>query len=203
MFKHLFETMNEVLGEVAKQYPHANKAQRVKLDEQLQVLKTMSDEFIENWLGFEEKLRAFYSDKPEEEHGDQPTKSHAKKLSPHYISDAGAPTSKSIEFDKGQGYYKLCMYDNAIREFEAVIKMNPDFMLARAYLAMSFMRKADYSEASRHFQFIIPLTDNAKIKAISYNIMGCIQYEKRNMDKAVEYFNKAYHFDPTVMNLEE
>lgn len=203
MFKHLFETMNEVLDEVSKEYPHANKAQRNKLDEQLQVLKSMSDEFIENWLAFEEKLRMFYMTKSQANHTVKQSKSQAQKQASMQTSDYDGMEVQSMEFSRGQGYYKLCMFDEAILQFEALIKSNPDFMLARAYLAMGHMRKGDYSEAARHFQFIIPLTDNAKIKAISYNIMGCIQYEKRNMDKAVEYFTKAYHFDPTVMNLEE
>jgi tetratricopeptide (TPR) repeat protein len=203
MFKHLFETMNEVLDEVSKQYPHANKAQRNKLDEQLQVLKTMSDEFIENWLAFEEKLRMFYMTKSQAYHNANQTKSHAPKAISDPTFDYDGLEVQSIEFDRGQGYYKLCMFDEAIHHFETVIKANPDSMLARTYLAMGHLRKGDYLEAARQFQFIIPLTDNAKIKAISYNIMGCIQYEKRNMEKAVEYFTKAYHFDPTVMNLEE
>ncbi|WP_235857358.1 tetratricopeptide repeat protein [Paenibacillus albiflavus] len=204
MFKHLFETMNEVLDEVSKEYPHASKAQRTKLDEQLQVLKTMSDEFIENWLAFEEKLRIFYMTNPQTDPAQvHVTKSKPPKGTTVLTNSYEGYNVQSMDFDRGQGYYKLSMFDEAIHQFETVVKGNPDCMLARAYLAMGHMRKGDHQEAARHFQFLIPLTDNAKIKAISYNVMGCIQYEKRNMDKAVEYFTKAYHCDPSVMNLDE
>ena len=64
MFKHLFSTMNEVLEEIQKEYPNSDVEKKAELDEQLQVLKTMSDEFIEAWLLFEEKLGKFYGAVP-------------------------------------------------------------------------------------------------------------------------------------------
>lgn len=196
MFKHLFDTMNEMLNETAKQYPYANTAERNKLDEQLQVLKAMSDECIEQWLLFEEKMRGFYLYKHQ-------YLSISKGDSSSELLENQLSEDQSKEFNKGQGYYKLSMFDEAIGSFSHVVKRNPHFMLGRAYLAMGHMRKGDYYEAARHFQFLIQLTNNAKLKAISYNIMGCIQYEQRNLEKAVEYFTKAFHYDPTVMQVDD
>jgi tetratricopeptide (TPR) repeat protein len=207
MFKHLFATMNEVLDEVASQYPSAGQARRAKLDQQIHTLKKMSDEFIENWLAFEEKLRAFLTEV--EPHAIGNTEKLHHQSTPIKAESSSPPSGgldiakQSIEFRRGQGYYMLRMYDRAIIEFEAVLKRHPECLLTRTYLAMGHVRTGDYSEASRHLQLLIPLTDNAKIKAISYNIMGCIHYEKRNVDKATEYFSKAYHSDPTVMSLDE
>jgi len=198
MFKHLFATMNEVLDEVASQYPSAGQAKRAKLDQQIHALKTMSDEIIEHWLAFEERLRAFLSAvESQGMHASKETASTAPAQDEH------GTIKQSRDFRRGQGYYMLKMYDRAIREFENVLRKHPDCSLTRTYLAMGHVHAGDYAEASRHLQLLIPLTDNAKIKAISYNIMGCIHYEKRNVDKATEYFSKAYHADPTVMSLEE
>jgi Tfp pilus assembly protein PilF len=64
---------------------------------------------------------------------------------------------------------------------------------------MGYLRKGEFHEAYRHFQFLLPLTDNMKMKAISYNAMGCIQVQNKNMQIAYEYFKKAYHHDPATL----
>jgi len=196
MFKHLFSTMNEVLEQIQREYPHTSGKKREALDEQLQVLKAMSDEFIESWLQFEEKLGKLYSAAP-----DHPQ--HLKSELPE-LDISG---KQSEEFKRGQGFYKLNMYDQAIREFEALLARQPDFVLARMYVAMGYLRKEEYGEAYRHFQFVLPLTDNTKMKAISYNAMGCIQIQNQNMEKAFEYFQQAYRHDPScvepLINLDE
>ncbi|UJF36155.1 tetratricopeptide repeat protein [Paenibacillus hexagrammi] len=191
MFKHLFSTMNEVLEEIEKEYPEAAEGKRAELDEQLQVLKTMSDEFIESWLLFEEKLGKFYGGAPIS------TQTLHQELMDLEASDVSG--KKTEEFLRGQGYYKLAMYDQAIQEFEVLMARKPDFLLARVYLAMGYLRKGDFKEAHRHFQFLLPLTSDTKVKAISYNAMGCIQAQNQNMEKAFEYFEKALHTDPSLI----
>jgi tetratricopeptide (TPR) repeat protein len=188
MFKQLFSTMNEVLDHILKEYPNVAGTEKAALDEQLQVLKAMSDECIEKWLMFEEKLGQFYGASAD----------HTQHLH-NELLELDAPAKQSTEFVKGQGYYKLFMYEQAIREFEHLVRYQPDFLLARIYLAMGYLRKGDYGEAYRHFQFLLPLTENSKMKAISYNAMGCIQVQNQNMEKAFEYFQKAYTIDPSCM----
>ncbi len=188
MFKHLFSTMNEVLDEIVKHYPLVKGDQKAALEDQLHVLKAMSDECIEAWLLFEEKLGKFYGS------ASISTNTLHKELLELEIEG-----KQTKEFLHGQGYYKLFMYDQAINEFEALVMKQPDFLLARIYLAMGHLRKGDYGEAYRHFQFLLPLTENTKMKAISYNAMGCIQVQSQNMEKAFEYFQKAYHTDPSCM----
>jgi tetratricopeptide (TPR) repeat protein len=188
MFKHLFVTMNEILDEIIKEYPSMSGKEKDELEEQLQVLKTMSDECIDSWLLFEEKMGKFYGNSPVS------TKHLHKEL-----LDLDVPGKMSSEFVRGQGYYKLFMYDQAIKEFEILVEFQPEFLLARIYLAMGYLRKGDYGEAYRHFQFLLPLTEDTKMKAISYNAMGCIQVQNHNLEKAFEYFQKAFNTDPSCM----
>jgi tetratricopeptide (TPR) repeat protein len=181
MFKHLFTTMNDMLDEVAVQYPQAAGIQKQELDDKLRTLKSMSDTLIEEWLMFEEKLSAFYGHQP-----NPPSDGIDPELN-----------DKRIEgFMRGQGYYKLLMYSDAIREFSSIVRLQPEFTLARLYLAMSFLQNGEGSESYGHFNFLSQITDNLRIKAISYTIMGCIQLQGANIEKAVQYFRKAYRFDP-------
>lgn len=188
MFKQLFATMHEELDKIAHAYRTA-PGDKKALDERTQVLKTMSDSFVEEWLRFEEKLTRVqeewcaYSSEPVQ----KPIKAGSDK----------APDSEI--FQRGQGYFKLLMYDRAIQEFQQVVKIQPDFLWARVYLALGYLLVGEIAEAYRHFQFIIPLTGNAKMLAISYNGLGCIQAKNRNLEKACEFFEMAYTLDPTFI----
>ncbi|WP_052487513.1 tetratricopeptide repeat protein [Gordoniibacillus kamchatkensis] len=188
MFKHLFSTMNEVLDHVAKHYPTATSTQKAELDEQLHVLKAMSDECIESWLLFEEKLGAVL----------KPQADPSKWLHDNLLQ-LGPPPKQTEQFARGQGYYKLLMYDKAIAEFEDLVKREPDFLLARVYLAMAYLRSGETADAYRHFQFLLPLTENNKMKAISYNVMGCIQMQNQNVEIACHYFKKAFDSSPECL----
>ncbi|PYI54882.1 tetratricopeptide repeat protein [Paenibacillus flagellatus] len=191
MLKQLFASMHDVLDECIKQYPSADVMRKQDLHKKLEVLKTMSDSFIEEWLNFEEKMSRFLETVP---------KGIDWNGFPADLSGQPPETSLSSEsFKKGQGYFQLLMYDNAIREFEKVVKQHPDFMLGRLYLAMGHMRKGNDAEAYRHFRFITSLTDHAQMKAISFNAMGCIQAKNANLEQAQQLFKLAYMADPTCV----
>ncbi|MDF2924421.1 MAG: hypothetical protein K0R57_3335 [Paenibacillaceae bacterium] len=212
MFKQLFASMNDALDEIITQIPTSSGEKRAELEERLAVLKAMSDTCIEEWLLFEEKVGQL-SGEPQQAviPVKQPAAAAVAAVAAVHSPAAEAPSlakpKDEASFAKGQGYYKLGMFMEAVGQFEQVVKEQPDFLLARVYLAMSYLRNGEYSDAYRHFQFLVPLTDNQKMKAISYNAMGCIQAEQQNMDKALEYFRLAHSADPgsiePVLNLKQ
>ncbi|MBO9610001.1 MAG: tetratricopeptide repeat protein [Paenibacillaceae bacterium] len=223
MFKHLFAAMHESLEQIAARYPNASPNERKELDRQMSALKTMSDVCVEEWLQFEEKMAAVLAlptgsaenqaqaaaepsavasasaalsakmPPPAEQQPSEPFP--VKHLGPQPPADP-----EDLEtFERGQGYYKLAMFDKAAEHFALLARMRPDNMVVRIHLAMCHLRLGDYAESYRLLQFVLPLTDNHKIKAIGYNAMGCIQARNHNLDKAMEYFRKAYRSDPDAM----
>jgi tetratricopeptide (TPR) repeat protein len=195
MFKQLFATMHEVLDEIIEQYPSASPNGKKELDQQLNDLKHMSDIFVEQWLIFEEKMSQF-----QEGIGTTPPKQKGQNaLPPQNAKPITYKEYEYEEFDRGQGYFKLYMFDHAIRELKPLVHRQPEMLLARLYLALSYLQTKDYEESLRHLSIIIPLTEDNKIKAISYNAMGCIQAKKGHLEKALEYFNLSYEADPSMM----
>jgi tetratricopeptide (TPR) repeat protein len=188
IFEQLFMTMNEHLAEIAAQYATATSQEKVNLDDQLTMLKKMCDDYMEQWLSFEEKLAGFYVD--------HPPSSPAAVNDVKKANDPQPVVQMDAAFVKAQGFYKLYMFKHAVKELEALIKQQPDDLLARAYLAMGYLRLGEDGDAYPHFQMILPLTDNNQLKAISYNAMGCIQINKKNMQKAMEYFSLSHQLDP-------
>lgn len=190
MFKQLFATMNDVLDEILREYPAAQDSKKKDFEQQVGVLKSMSDICIEEWLQFEEKLEQavnVWKMKPQ---------AHTIPEQQHPAHAANPPLSDA--FKRGQGYYQLFMYDQAVEHFEQAVAMQPDFQLARLYLALGYMRKGDLPEAYRHFRLLTSLTEHKKVKAISYNAMGCIQAKNKNPEKARQYFELALKADPAL-----
>lgn len=191
MFKPLFSAMNEVLDDILHEYPTAYGPRKTELDQQLDVLKAMNDDYIEEWLSFEEKLSQLY-------------RQHAPSSSQH--QEWNDPYIYSEDFRRGQGYYKLFMFNHAIREFEKLVFGQADSILARVYLAMSYLRNEQLDEAAHQFQFIISLTENQAFLAASYNALGCIQAKRGNKEQACEYFKMALDADATyqepMLNIE-
>ncbi|MCC2683804.1 MAG: hypothetical protein K0R75_703 [Paenibacillaceae bacterium] len=209
MLQHIFAVMNEALDDIIRQYPNADPAERQELDKEANVLKAMSDQFIEHWLKFEEKLarlnefNQFDPAAPQTEA--TATSDHVDEIEIFEqpfdeLPPLGMHPGKQSElFAKGQGYYKLQMYPEAVKEFNLLLEQYPDFVLARVYLAMGYLRMGESAEAYQHFQFLLPLTNDGKMKAISYNAMGCIQARRENMEKARELFRLAYLTDPASL----
>ncbi|WP_159883069.1 tetratricopeptide repeat protein [Paenibacillus puerhi] len=184
MFKHLFASMNDMLDEVLSEFPSSTGLKRKQLMEKLRSLKAMSDDCIEDWLLFEEKL------------------GHTMQTAgiPSLSEEEPLPTEfsekRSDLFIRAQGYYKLHMYEEAVCHFSELLRKHPDFTLARIYLAMSYLHQGQKEDSYAHFLFLSELTDHVQLKAISLNAMGCIQVQLNNLDKACELFNLAYRTDP-------
>ncbi|MDF2660174.1 MAG: hypothetical protein K0Q94_2965 [Paenibacillus sp.] len=190
MLKQLFASMHDALDDVIKHFPTADAKGKQDLHNKLDVLKAMSDSFIEEWLQFEEKMARFLETLPKSSGWAVAGSSGASPALPE-----GSDASEA--FKRGQGYFQLLMYDNAVREFESVVQGHPEFILGRLYLAMGHMRKGNDAEAYRHFRFITSLTEHDQMKAVSYNAMGCIHAKNANIEQAQHFFKLAYMADPS------
>jgi len=179
MFKPLFEAMNDTLDEIMADYPNADSAGKQQLNDQLDMLNAMSDQCMEEWVAFEEKLGIFRRMKD--------------------FMDAGAnPLLNDECYARGKGYFELAMYPEAIREFERVAERYAEHVSPRFYLALCHLQIRDYPDAYRYFHGLLSMTEDIRIKAVSYNAMGCIHAVGSELDKACELFQLAYQTDPSL-----
>ncbi|WP_281887008.1 M48 family metallopeptidase [Paenibacillus sp. YYML68] len=188
MFKHLFASMNAMLDEVQSEYPSSTGGRRKQLKHKLEELKSMSDFCIEEWLQFEEKLAQTLKETGIGALGEG---NATDPLDPEFAA------RRSDAFIRGQGYYKLHMFHEALAEFTELLSKQPEFTLARIYMAMSYFHLGRTADSYSHFHFLYQLTENVQLKAISLNAMGCIQIQHNNMERAGELFELAYRTDPT------
>ena len=193
MFKYLFQSMNEKLDGILEALPASHGTKHESLLEQLQELRDMSDEMIEEWLLFEEKM-ARANQRP------QPAEAAAAKPTPEPAFDPldalHDTPAQSMQYQRGEGYFKLYMFPEAAREFDAVVRAYPDFLQARLFLALCFLQSENVAEAYSHLQIIISLAGDGKMKAVAYNAMGCVQAVKGNVEQACECFRTSHSLDP-------
>lgn len=182
MIRQWFATMHELLDELIIRYPHATDEEKNRLQEQWNMLKSLSDDMIESWLQFEDRM-AFFRDLQQQPEGKQQA-----------VHD---PQALLNPFVKGQGYFKLHMFPQASQQLEEAISLYPDFLGARLFLAMSRMHMKEWREAQRHFQLIAAVAEESKLRAIAYNALGCIQAVYAHLDQAQSYFRKAIDADPS------
>lgn len=222
MFQHMFTSMNEMLDGITEQFQQASDQERQLYLQQIGELKKMSDNFIEQWLEFEEKVADFqdqFGQEPAYEskadtgtgaaseasqiltkisaHSNAESEMKVNEKSVCNMADLTIPEEAAALINQGQGYYKLFMFSRAAELFQDAIKIAPECNLARLFLGMSQMHMQNWQEAKRHFQLLIELSDFPKWLALGYNALGCIHAVHMNMAQAEKLFRKAYEVYPS------
>jgi tetratricopeptide (TPR) repeat protein len=186
MIKHIFDSMNEALDEIKTEFPHALGPRKEELLMQLNVLRSMSDTFIEEWLSFEEKLGIVKESCHTSEEFD------TDELAFVGIGDID---DWMDAYRRGQGYYQLLMFPQAVEEFEQVTNKEPDFIMGRLYLALGYLNKGQWDESRRQLQLVLGTAKHHRMKAVAHNALGCILAKENQLEAALEHFEKATELD--------
>jgi tetratricopeptide (TPR) repeat protein len=179
VIRQWFAALHDTLDQLILRYPEAGADERARLQEQWDLLKSFSDDIVENWLLLEEKMSLFREVKQEE-------------------AIIEEPEMLQGPFQKGQGYFKLQMFPQAAEQLEETLRVDPDLLPARLYLAMCRMHLKQWADAQRHFRLIAATAEDGKLQAIAYNALGCIQAVFSHLEHARQLFRKAMEADPTL-----
>ncbi|CAM2854559.1 tetratricopeptide repeat protein [Paenibacillus taichungensis] len=188
MFQHVFAEMNDMLDEIIKRYPSAEGLSKQELLQKWNLLKRMSDGMIDEWLMFEEKMsqvRERGLDKP-------------ASLEPEQEAVTALPELHLECFSRGQGYFKLQMYPQAIMQFSRVVTDYPESALTRFYLALAYLNLEQTEEAGIHLQRIMHLNGSPRLKGLVCNVLGCIEAKLANPEGACSLFAQALQYDPSL-----
>lgn len=175
-----------MLQEIVTDYPASQGARRDDLLCKYNMLHRLSDEMMDEWLAFAEKLSQFResTDFPEAREEEIPQQE--------------APELAMDSFVRGQGYYKLLMYRKCIDQFKEVIARHPDSLAARLYLAMAYLQEGDRETAWGHLDHMLTLIRENQLKAMIYNAMGCIRASQERFVEAQELFSLSLLHDPAL-----
>ncbi|MCP4377212.1 MAG: DUF4915 domain-containing protein, partial [bacterium] len=107
------------------------------------------------------------------------------------LKEAFVPEIKDhaqLHQNKGLQLYQEGKLDEAAKEFEKAVKMQPDFLPARANLGITLVDLEQYDQAIEQLQQVV--RDDA-LNADAYRSMGFAYSQKREIDSAIQYLRKA------------
>jgi len=99
--------------------------------------------------------------------------------------------------ERGQSYMKKGLYEDAIQEFQSVLKLRPDAE-DHNNLGLSFQRIGKYDQAILHLRESIALNPQ-KIEA-NINLATAL-FESGQVNEAIAYMKRAQRMDPDFRNI--
>lgn len=91
----------------------------------------------------------------------------------------------------GNLYLKLDLFDDAISVYLKSIELNPDSGWTYSNLAFSYFKKGEYGRALSLYRISIPLLDNSKYLAITWNRLGDVFRALKDADNAIIAYKKS------------
>ena len=210
-FTQIFAALEGVEDEL--QNMGDNQEKRQDCYEHLLELRKRMDRCVEFWLRFEEKineiqekydfllpdelpdtfLQAFVKALPGEEQKIMPTEL-SKRVGESYLLQLDHESSIR-SFRRGLGFLELTMMDEAIKEFKAVINLEPDLLLAHLCLGVAYAERRMVDEAMRELRLVQALTKDSQTNAIVHNALGNVYADREQYALALEEFSKAIALD--------
>ncbi|GAB7387556.1 hypothetical protein BSNK01_13930 [Bacillaceae bacterium] len=189
LVKFLFSSLQERLAQWKAEYANASPQRRKELDAELQTIRQLSGTIIQEWMELEERI--------EEAEGAKT----GQALAPLEVLTTLGHLCSDIEhaFRKGQGYFDLFMYEQAEKQFAAVVEKEPDLEVARLYLAYAHLFADREQEAMGHFQLLAQSSKHPLIVGMAYNGLGCMTARRGNCELALQYFTKALEMFPVLL----
>lgn len=221
MFKEGFTEIFAELDSIEKQLKdNSSNEEKEEFSRRLLDLRKVMDQCIQSWLSFEERVNQMqdsYGLKLPDELPDMffqglgleepagpaqgsPTGQAAKKEAadvpegepPSQEPFGGMRKDASISsFKRGLGFYDLYMLEEAIREFENLVRMEPGFIIGHFLLAHVYSHKGDHEEAEKEFRLVLALTEDPLLQGMVYNALGNIYAEGKKYEQALEEFHLA------------
>jgi tetratricopeptide (TPR) repeat protein len=108
-------------------------------------------------------------------------------------SGGGPPKTAGAFFDRALLSHDRGEYDNAIADYTAALRINPNFVAAYVYRGIAYGEKGDYDRAIADFTATLRIDpDDAK----AYNNRGKGYYYKKDYNRAIADYTAALRIDP-------
>ncbi|RXT13947.1 tetratricopeptide repeat protein [Ammoniphilus sp. CFH 90114] len=218
LVKHLFCSLMERLDGIEKDWSETNSSSvQEKLIQEVMELRKVSDDILDQWLIFEERMTKLQSrvqgfqvnsnnlDMEIAEMSDEVAEKIFKEIMNLEHKPTNKPEMVSVlsgyaahAFRKGQGYYNLLMYGQAAEHFREVLDEDPELDVARLYLGFSHMMNGEWEEAENQLRFVSRTTENRLLKATALNAYGSLLAGFGNSELALFQFEGAIEAYPKL-----
>ncbi|PWI57074.1 tetratricopeptide repeat protein [Sulfoacidibacillus thermotolerans] len=192
LFHKSFERLHRAVERIAQQLAQADSEQRGYLLQELEALRELAHPFLEMWLKLEDQLDALY---------EQYAPDHHEKIdtTPMIAAEIGTTLSSDQGyqlFRKGLGYFDLLMFPESIREFKEIVESDPDMVIARLYLAISYLATGHYEEAQSHLNIVQKSAKDKLLQAAVHDARAQLWILKNQPAKAMQELSAVLAINP-------
>ncbi len=210
----IFDTLHEIEVNLQKEPTDHEKETLIN---SLLNLRILMDQYVKHWLTFEEKVnklqKKFNFTLPDvlpegflqgielEPDGKPADPLLEEKISLKKHSFLKLESEQGINsFRKGLGFWDLAMLEEAIKEFEKVIELEPNFIFGHFCLGLAYSQKGLNDRAISKLRLVKALSRDSQLNAYVYNSMGNIYASEKKYDEALSKFTRAVEEDPNFSN---
>ncbi|GAA0360324.1 hypothetical protein [Bacillus horti] len=197
MFKPLNEKLELLHNKVKQSSPHT------EFEEEVEDLKQKSEEIVENWLTFENKLGQLIQamkhhpqDKEPlgEEVGEGMWENQEEQIADlyqkWYKSEDSATFTSNPDWKKGSALYELLMFEHAIPYLVKTVEQYPEFDTARLFLAHAYLAGDERSKARYQLSFLSETSTVPEIVQLALHGLGCMAGALKEYERSALYFEK-------------
>lgn len=181
------QLVQNALGEIKSQYPHSPKAEYPKWRNRFQKIKKSCDQMLETWALIEEQLCELLKLYPE---------LGSTHKTEEIEEEVWLHESSVRQFRQGQGYYGLSMFREAKSLFQSIMEREPDFLLGRIYLGLTYFEEKEWDEARKQFQLVCSTTSQDIFLGFAHQLLGCIAVCEGDDRLAIRHFSKVVSLLP-------
>ncbi|WP_232696384.1 tetratricopeptide repeat protein [Brevibacillus daliensis] len=189
-----FMELQKRLERLEQEWPKATKEKKEELYREILQLRSYSDQMIDLWLKYEEKLNEVCR---YVQHEKAFPKKYEKVLE---MNDDSIGTSgiahQQERFKRAEGYYQLRLYDLAQKELAPLVEEMPNWEFGRLYYAYSLYFCNQKELAMKEFRLVSKTAISPQIVSISCNALGCMLGEEQKWIEAIPVYEKAIEVRP-------
>jgi tetratricopeptide (TPR) repeat protein len=188
--QQIFHTLTERLEQVEQQWQKGSGLEEVH--QELQELRQISEEIIEAWLSFEERLSHLQKQIRPGTSQESEQAAQLQQLATALITEDEEQYRyrSAEEWRKGKAYYDLMMFEHALPHLELALKKYPDFEYARLLLGHSYLASGHVDKARYHLQFLTETSSDRAWEWLALHALACMEGDQQNFDQALYLFRK-------------
>lgn len=108
------------------------------------------------------------------------------------------PSSAAVLSNRGHAYSLLGQNDNAEKDYKAALASNPKLDYALLNLGRLYVSENKLSDAEVYLKQVASTTENMRLKASAYQILGVAEISQSNFIQAKQYLDQSIEADPTL-----
>lgn len=221
MYFQGFEIILDLIQEIEENLKNnPGEQEKENLINSLLNLRNIMDQCVKYWLYFEEKVNELQKKYnfdlpdvlPEGFLQDIDFRNERREEIPglwecFYSEKSDTSMKKSLlkleseqgidSFRKGLGFWDLAMLEEAIKEFEKVIKLEPNFIFGHFCLGLAYSQQGLKNQALSELRLVKALSRDPHLNAFVHNAIGNIYAGEKQYEEALSEFALSVEADPS------